>query len=424
MKLLIALIRWIFSRLFLLLMIAGIVILGAILKDWWEQRQFHETQLQKLQTDLGELHRAIRERRSDLTLERQYLQLRSKEPSRWTSPFEWYRWNKEMEALAALIDRKNIELRNLRLRKDQLVREVAASSYALSRTQDMITSILRKSVKTILLLCAIVFLGPICWKAFWYFGIARLAMHAPPVRLEKSQGGSVEVDPSRKTLPVRLDPGKTLYTRMAWLHQYTPGARKRTRFLLDWKAPFISYAAGLSELTEVTTPVDGETTQVVLSSAENPDTFLCEVRIENHPGIAVYPSQVVAISGNMKLNTRWTLLNLHSWVAGRLRYIIFSGTGSLYIKGMAGVDPVPISGRGVRLSEHILIAFETRLSFSTVRTETFWPYYRRLTPLFDYHFEGDGTVLRQTASDAKRIDSATIRVFDVLLNGIGKLLGL
>ncbi|MGH9858264.1 MAG: hypothetical protein ACRD4B_10510, partial [Acidobacteriota bacterium] len=341
-----------------------------------------------------------------------------------TSPFQWFRWNKEMETLSRLIDKKNVELKELRQKKNQLVRQIETSTHALQKTEEMIRSILRKSIKTILILSGIIFLGPICWRAFWYFGIARLAKHAPPVRLQKSEVGRIDVYPSRKNLPVLLAGGEKLYTRMAWLHQYTPDARKRTRFLFDWKAPFISYAAGLAELTEVTAPMDIDSTQIVLSSAENPDTFLCEARLENHPGVVVYPSQVVAISGNLELDTRWTLWNLHSWVAGRLRYIIFSGTGRLYIKGMAGVDPVSVNEKGVRLSESILIAFESRLSFSTVRTETFWPYYRRLTPLFDYQFEGGGIVLRQTAPDAKRMDSATVRVFDTLLNGIGKLLGL
>lgn len=424
MKLLFALVRWLFSQLFVLIVIAGLVILAAILKDWWEQRQIQELRLQTLQTELAKLHRNIQERRSDLTLEKKYMELRNNEPSRWRSPFEWYRWDKQMEALGGLIDKKNEELKKLRQKRNELVLEIEASSQALYRTQQMLTSIVRKSVKTILILSTIVFLGPFFWRAFWYFVIARLARHAPPIQLEKSNTGSFDVREARKNLSVVIRPGETFRTRMAWLHQYTPQARKRTRFLVDWKAPFISYASGLAELTEVTVPAGGLPTEIALSSAENADTFLCEIEMQDHPGLVVFPAQVVAIAGDLRLTTKWTITNLHSWIAGRLRFIIFTGTGRLYLRGMAGVNSIPSNSGGVRLSESILIAFETSLSFSTVRTETFWPYYRRLVPLFDYEFQGDGAAIRQTAPDMKRIESPTVRIFDSVLNGIGKLLGL
>ncbi len=408
-----------------MLCIAGLVVLVAILNDWWKQRQTQELQLRTLQTQLGELHRTIRHVRSDLSLEKRYLHLREQEPSRWTSPLEWYRWNKEMEMLGSLIDKKNAEIKKLRQEKDRLVRQVQTSSDSLYRTRQLLTSTLRKSVKTILILCAILFLGPICWRAFWYFVVAGLAKHASPIQLEKfRENGAITVEPSRKNVAVLLQPGERLLTRMAWLHQYTPAARKRTKFLMNWKSPFISYAAGLAELTEVTVPRDATPTEVSLSSAENPDNYLCEVNIHDHPGIVIYPTQVVALTGNLQLKTQWNLLNLHSWIAGRLRYILFSGTGRLYVRGSGGLESLHINGQPVRLSEPIVIAFDASLSFSTVRTETFWPYYRRLVPLFDYQFEGNGLVLRQIASDTTRMDSSTIRIFDTLLNGVGKLLGL
>lgn len=425
MKLLLALLRWLFSRLLILLSIAALVVLMAVLSDWWKQRKAEELQLQTLQTQLGELHRKIQEKRSDLTLEKRYLRLREQEPSRWTSPFQWLRWKKEMELIGALIDKKNAELQRLRQEKEKLVQQIDRTSRALYQTQQLFLTTLRKSIKTILILCALIFLGPLCWKAFWYFCIASLAKHASPVQLEKTeQAGKITAKRSEKNLPVLLLPGESLVTRMAWLHQYAPAARKKTRFLLNWKSPFISYAAGLAELTEVSVPVDSASSEIVLTSGENPDTYICEVQLEDHPGVVVYPSQVIAMTGNLQLKTRWNLLNLHSWIAGRLRYILFSGTGRLFLQGMGGVDAVRLNGQTVRISESILTAFDTNLSFSTARTETFWPYYRSMTPLFDYQFEGDGLILRQTAPPSKASDSATVRIFDALLNGIGKLLGL
>ncbi len=425
MKLLLALFRFLFSRLLVLLCIAALVVLTAVLSDWWKQRKVEENQLQVLQTQLGELNRKIQERRADLSLEKQYLRLRDQEPSRWTSPFKWLQWKKEMEMIGVLMDQKNAELQRLRKEKEKLVQEIQIAGRALYHTQQLFLTTLRKSVTTIVVLCLLIFLGPLCWRAFWYFCIAGLAKHASPVRLEKTaDSGNISAKPSQKNLAVLLQPGEILVTRMAWLHQYAPAARKKTRFLLNWNSPFISYAAGLAELTEVTVPANAAPTEIVLTSGANPDTYICEVQLENHHGIVIYPSQVVALMGNLELKTRWTLWNPHSWIAGRLRYILFSGTGKLFIQGLGGVDPVKTNGQPVRMSESIMTAFETSLAFSTVRTETFWPYYRRMTPLFDYQFEGNGLILRQTAPPSKASDSATVRIFDALLNGIGKLLGL
>ncbi|MCI0606602.1 AIM24 family protein [bacterium] len=424
MKLFLALVRWLFSRLLILLCIAALVVLIAIFSDWWKQRKAEELQLQALQTQLGELNRRIQERRADLSLEKRYLRLREQEPSRWTSPFQWLQWKKEIEMTGVLIDKKNAELQRLRHGKEKLVQEIEIAGRTLYHTQQLLLKTLRNSVTTILVLCVLVFLGPLCWRAFWYFCVAGLAKHASAVQLEKNgDAENVSVKQSQKNLPVQLQPGEMLVTRMAWLHQYAPTARKKTRFLLNWNSPFTSYAAGLAELTEVSVPSDAAPTEIVLTSGENPDTYICEVLLDNHRGIVVYPSQVVALTGNLQLKTRWTLLNPHSWIAGRLRYIHFSGTGKLFIQGRGGVDAVKLNGQAVRISESILTAFETTLSFSTARTETFWPYYRGMTPLFDYQFEGNGLILRQTAPPSKTSDSAAVRFFDALLNGIGKLLG-
>ena len=426
MRLLGAIFRWILSRLFLLACIAALVVAAAIVKDWWNERRAQESQLQVLQTELGELHRTIREKRADLSLERKYLALRQREPSKWTSPLEWYRWNKEMELLAGLIDKKNAELKRLRKERDNLVQKIETSSKALYEMQQQFLSTFKKSIRTIVVLGVLILFGPLAWKAFWYFVLAPLARHASPVRIvsKSSDEGNVEVQEAKKNYPVILQPGETMLTRMAWLHQYTRTGTKRTRFLLDWRVPFLSYASGLSELTEIKIPGDGPPSEIVLSSAEDPDTYLCEVRLEQHPGLVVYPSQVIALSGNLRLTTKWVWLNLHSWISGRLRYIVFSGTGRVFLRGTGGIHAFETNGQPVRMSEPVVSAFESTLPFSTVRTETFWPYYRRLVPLFDYEFQGQGVILRQTSPHGGRAESPTLRIFDALLNAAGKLLGL
>ena len=426
MKLLWALLRWLLSHLVLFLAIAALVVISTILSGWWKERKQQEFQLQNLQYRLTVLSQKITKMRRDLSVEKRFLDLHENEPSRWTSPLKWYQWRKEMDLIGVLLDKKNAELMKLRRQKEQLAGEIEKASQSLYQTQQKILSVTRKSIGGILFLSALVFLGPLCWKAFWYFVVAGIARSAPKIQLEKPlvDEENIHVKQGNKNCAVSLQPGESLFARMSWIHQYAPTARKKTRFLWDWKSPFIGYAAGLAELTEVSVGEHEPETEVVVSSGQNPDTYLCEVQLLNHPGMVVYPSQVIAISGNVRLKTRWCLTNPHAWIAGRLRHIIFCGTGRIYVQGSGGIDPVPIIDQPVRISEWIVAAFETVLSFSTVRTETFWPYYRGIVPLFDYEFQGRGIILRQTAPLSKQKEITTIRFLDGLLNGIGKLLGL
>jgi uncharacterized protein (AIM24 family) len=424
MRLLWALIRWFLSRLILFLCIGALVVVYAIFSDWWKQRNSQESELTRLQTEFNELGQQFQKLRNDLSLEKRLLDLREHEPSKWTSPFQWLKWKKEVEVVSDLLDKKNRELRRLRVEKERAWNEIQKTTTLLRQTQQLLISSLKRSITTILMISAFIFLGPICWKAFWYFGLARLAQHAPGIQLETSNHDrKFRASHGEKHCTVILQPGEHLYSRMEWIHQYSSTGKKRTRFLLDWKSPFTSYATGLSELTEVSVVPGSQPAEVVISSGHNPDTYLCEVEIENHPGIVVYPAQVIAITGNVRVKTKWCITNPHAWIAGRLRHIIFYGTGKLFVRGTGGIDPVQISDPPVRISESIVTAFETFLPFSTVRTETFWPYYKQIVPLFDYQFKGEGWILRQTAPDAARVDNASVRFIDAMLNGLSKLLG-
>src|SRR6185503_14771647 len=113
MRLLWALFRWFLSRLFLFLCIGALVVLSAIFSDWWKQRNSQEGELRRLQTEFTELGQQFQKLRNDLSLEKRLLDLREREPSKWTSPLQWLKWRKEMEVVSDLLDKKNQELRRL-----------------------------------------------------------------------------------------------------------------------------------------------------------------------------------------------------------------------------------------------------------------------------------------------------------------------
>ncbi len=431
MKLLWALFRWLVSQSILIVFLTALIVFSVILTDWWSRRKEQETLFYQLQEQLEKTTKEFRALQTDLSLENRYLQLREQEPSRWTSPLQWLRWQKEMDVMAGLLDRKNQELKKLRAQKVDLLTKVKTAREDLYRIQELLRSTLKKSLVTIVSVALIVLFGPLLLSAFHYYVLAGLAGRAKSIVLVKSSSAddaSFTAKPGQKSCELYLTPGECLLARMDWIQQYPPAVRKRTRFFWDIRSPFLSYASGLFELTEIKpTEIKEDENEspasVLLASSRHPDSYLSEVEMIDHPGVVVTPSQIVATSGNLRIKTRWCLFSPHSWIAGRLRYILFSGTGKIIIESRGGIEPHLIS-QPLRISESVVAAFEGHLPFSTVRTETFWPYYRRKTPLFDFEFHGNGFLLRQIASPhQKQGEPGLVRLIDGIFNGLSKLLG-
>lgn len=228
-----------------------------------------------------------------------------------------------------------------------------------------------------------------------------------------------------KVIEVEVSGDRPLVTRMDWLQQYSPDLTKRTRFLFSWRAPFISFAAGLAEMTEIRVRDAGTPGRVLLTAASDPNAYLIALELRDHPGVVLKPGAVVALAGDVRLRTQWHLGSLHHWIAGRIRHIQFCGTGTVYVAGSAGVE-LCAAEQPVVIEEALVLGYDSRATFATVRTETFWPYYRDKTSLFDYRFEGGQVAIRQTASaaDARANANPFTRAIESVLNGIGKLLGL
>jgi len=283
-------------------------------------------------------------------------------------------------------------------------------------------------LQIIVILIGILF-GPLIWAALWYYILVPLAGRmASAIRLTSETTGEVSVIGSdSRSLETTVPAEGHLRVRMGWAQGHSKSIGYRTRLLWDWHAPFTSFAAGLVEMTEMWQRDDaGKDRTVVLSSGVEPDLYLLPVVLNEHPGIVIRPTSVVAVSGDIRLRTQWTLWNLHSWVAGTLRHVIFSGSGTIYLRGWGGLTSNAGIGEAHRFEEVRVIAYDSRLKFSTARTETFWPYYRRKTSLFDLEFDGTGLVLCENTPklDQRRSGNPFIRTVDAILHTLGKLLGL
>lgn len=238
------------------------------------------------------------------------------------------------------------------------------------------------------------------WKILCFFGFAHFAAKVPPIQLiESTTDGNIDYKNAEKTVSIIVDLFNPLYMRMDSMNQYDRNLNKRTRLFWKWSAPFISYASGLVELTEFTTKSEVEDGTVVLSP-QKASNYITEVHLQQHPGLVMHPACITGISGDIQLKTRW-IWSFHSWLTGQHRYIIFYGTGKLYLEGSGGIFVMETSPAKTSVESQLLVGFDSRLGYSTVRTETFWPYFRNKVALIDNQFSGRGVFLRQAVATAK-----------------------
>jgi uncharacterized protein (AIM24 family) len=263
------------------------------------------------------------------------------------------------------------------------------------------------------------------WKAVWYYVLAAFAAHRPPARIVSSQPtGTLVKGDQGKAIEIGVTPDQPLIVRMDWVQQYSPGLSKRTRFLFEWRSPFTSYAAGLAEMTELAAANPTGSGTALLTSGHDPNAYLIALELNDHPGIVLRPGAVVGVKGRIHLRPRWHLASLHHWIAGRVRHILFCGTGTLYVSGCGGVELAAVGAPTV-IEEALVVGYDSRTAFATVRTETFWPYFRNKTSLFDYRFDGGYAAIRQAAAppSARGHANPFVRTVDAIFNALGRLLG-
>jgi uncharacterized protein (AIM24 family) len=210
---------------------------------------------------------------------------------------------------------------------------------------------------------------------------------------------------------------------MYYINQYDRNLDRRTRLFWKWSAPFISYVSGLVELTEFTAKNKDEDGTVVLSpKAEG--NYITAIQLQQHSGIVIHPAYIIGISGSIQLRTQW-VWSLHSWLIGQHRYIIFYGTGKLYLEGRGGIYVMETSPAKTSVESQLLIGFDSQLAYSTIRTETFWPYFRNKISLIDNQFSGKGVFLRQAVAPVKKIAplERNFQFISNLVSIIGKFFG-
>ncbi|MBL9126635.1 MAG: hypothetical protein JNL97_03255 [Verrucomicrobiales bacterium] len=426
MKLLLDTLRLFAGKIAAVLAVAAVVVGIAFLVSWAKSQK-------NLRSDIASLRlrteASLRDWQTNrvraLNVEMQLHRLEADRPNPILRPNDYLAWRAEMQAAEATV----AAARNARDRAHALHEELRTRLASLeSRVDDTLEALIHTAhdtAWTIGIAAAVLLAGPFVWKAFWYYGIAPVAGRSRPIHiLPPNTSGTCRAVRQGKGIEVTVEPHRPLLARMDWLQQYGPGLEKRTRFLLDARYPFVSYASGLREMTEVRCKPDHAADRVLLTSAEDPNAYLVAIELEDHPGVVLKPGVVVAVQGPITLRSRWCFGSVHAWISGRLRHILFAGTGTLYLSGHGGIE-WHASEAPVVVEEALVLGYDGRTPFATARTETFWPYFRERTSLFDYRFPGGHGFVRQSSapSEVRRRANPFVRTVDAILNTTGKLLG-
>lgn len=430
MKLIFAIISWLTNKIIgIALLIAVLTVLFAVSnilrpigQDLWSQLSGTDIQevINRINNEIKQLEINTNPQfKSKISRLNQDVDLRIEAECNIDLPwYEFYRFDKRLQnetncqllkkekAVYQRIEEEYLEreqqLENLKEQLTQKQFQLEESEQQVDRIWKLLVTNFQENWIYIFFTILLVLLASPLWKAWCFFGIAYFAEKFPPIQLtDPITDGNIFYKNAEKTVSIRVDLFSPLYMRMDSMNQYDRNLMKRTRLFWKWSAPFISYASGLVELTEFTTKSTVEDGMVVLSP-KIASNYITEIQLQQHPGLVMHPACITGISGDIQLKTRW-IWSFHSWMTGQHRYIIFHGTGKLYLEGNGGIYVMEVSSANTSVESHLLIGFDSRLGFSTIRTETFWPYFRNKVSLIDNQLSGKGVFLRQAVAPKKEL---------------------
>jgi hypothetical protein len=239
---------------------------------------------------------------------------------------------------------------------------------------------------------------PVAIKAFFYFVLAPLATRLPPLSIARElqlAGSSLPLPPqgasriSAVSQALLLQPGQQMLIHPAYLQSSPVSSTKRTQWLLDWRFPFTSLAAGMVALTRLHSDVPAS---VTISASDDPLLEIAVVHLPAGSALIFQPRGLVGLicdaNQPLTISSHWRLGSLHAWLTLQLRFIVFRGPVTLIVRGCRGVRQER-AGQGRAISQSATLGFTTDVLYSTMRSETFIPYLRGQQALLNDRFDGD-----------------------------------
>ncbi len=294
----------------------------------------------------------------------------------------------------------------------------------------------------LLIAALLIFFAPYVRRTLWYFVGMPLVSRAKPIQLaDPTLPGTLHAAPGQRTISINIAATKSLRARAGYIQSDQLGAR--TDLFFDWKSPNLSYLSGLVLLTRLEAPPAPETTaistetiiespqqngrEVMLGSPDDADAYLTELRLEDHPGVVLRARNIVAVVGDIRVHSRWRLTSWHAWATSQIRFLVFSGTGSVILEGYGDINAQPVDQNATEKRMPLVVGFDTRLAYKTRRTATFLPYLisPNREPLVVDVFDGTGTFIYQKNPVSRaNATSATERVAGFFFDSIRNLLGI
>jgi len=237
-------------------------------------------------------------------------------------------------------------------------------------------------------------------KAFMFYVLAPAAARRPPVCIDPAATGAIGfragapggLESRPKSCGVSVDVTLEEGEEMLVLPDYVQGSvvrgNKDTQWLLDWSCPVTSLASGMYALTRIRRHA-GE--NLVISSGTNPFSEIALVTLPDNSAMVFHPRGMVGViyhpARPLRISRHWRLGSLHAWLTLQLRYLVFHGPVTLIVQGNRGVRVEP-AGHGRVLRQNATLGFSADVQYSTIRCDTFFPFYRGKTPLLQDAFCG------------------------------------
>lgn len=432
MKLFIDLCRWVAQKFIVLIIIFIILVLFYSLKDIVISLNIARVEYSGLSNKQTYYYNKILEIKNRLIsiddsidfLNERIKEREANQPSYIHFINRW-KYNQETKALSYVknLTEKLSEKKQLESKLDNFYQEKAKVEEGLEKYGTILIRVYYKIHRNIYVILFLIIIGPIFWKLIWYYIVAPFSNRFPPIEVltgQEDSGGHLSSSSPNRNMPIKISQDNPILVKMGYIQQRGSNLKLTTRFLYSWSHPLISYAAGLHQMTKISASEKSDETIFIASG--DPETYISEFVLENHPGIVIHPRYIVGISEGIVLKSKWYLKNIHCWLTGQLRYIIFYGSGKIYLEGRGGLDTFSPNPGPSKVEQSLVVGFETKLSYATTRTETFWPYYRNKSQLVDDLFYGNGILIRQI-STSKFSENFLQQKIEFILNSIGKLLG-
>lgn len=240
--------------------------------------------------------------------------------------------------------------------------------------------------------------------------------------LDAAGCSTVRSGPSSRKVNVPLRPGEPIVVRADWIEERDESIRERGRWFWRLRSPAISYAAGLISCSVIESADSGGETTVLRLSAPSADDYLTVIDLQQKQSLCLRPRAIVGLSESVTVKTLWRIANLHAWIFGQLRYLVFEGPGIIVVVGNGGLETSTVQSQRKRVAIDRVVGFEPQLFLATVASGKYRSYLFGKTPLAEAVLHGHGNVLRCLAIPL-RSENLFTRTLGGFLSATGKVLG-